>query len=216
VPANLLPRTRPGRALQAGLALALSLSMLALGLATSTPALAKAKAHRGACPHSAGAHARHHGHACAKSPHKAKAKAKAKVHARNGGKRHGAQPAVTKATTQAATKKTGATATSQASSPEPASCEDGSSPLHPQDEVYECEDGSEPGCEDSSEMSVSSDGSTLLCSSPPKAGGAGEAECEAGTVRSEGPTTPVGRRRAPTLVCSTSSEATDPTAEVED
>jgi hypothetical protein len=214
VPANLLPRTRPGRALKAGLALALSLSMLALGLAASTPALAKAKAHRGACPHSARAHARHHGHACAKSPHKAKAKAK--VHARNGAKRHGTQPAVTKATTEAATKKAGATATSQASSSEPASCEDGSSPLHPQDEVYECEDGSEPGCEDSSEMSVSSDGSTLLCSSPPKAGGAGEAECEAGTVRSEGPTTPVGRRRAPTLVCSTSSEATDPTAEAED
>jgi hypothetical protein len=214
LPASHLPR--PRRTLLAGLALALSLSVL--GLAASTPALAKA--HRSACRHSTAAHAKRHGHACAKSPHKAK------VHARHGGKRHGAQPAVTKAKTktktktktnpQAPAKKTSTTAASQASSPEPASCEDGSSPLAPQDEVYECEDGSDPGCEAGSEMTVSSDGSKLLCSALPQGDRAGEAECEAGTVASEGSATPAGLRRASTLVCSTSSEATDPTAETED
>ena len=208
LPASHLPR--PRRTLLAGLALALFSSVLALGLAASTPALAK-KAHRSTCPHSATARAKHHGHACAKSPNKTKAK----VHARHAGKRHGAQPVVTKAKTEAATKKTSTAGTPQASSPEPASCEDGSAPLHPQDEVYECEDGSEPGCDDGSEMTVSSDGSTLMCSGARQDGGAGEAECEAGTVPSEGSATP-GRRRASTLVCSAGSDPTEPTAEAED
>jgi hypothetical protein len=202
-----LPRSR--RTLPAGLALALSLSVLGLGLASSTPALAKA--HRSACPHSATARVKHHGHACAKSPHKTKAKTK--VHSRHGSRRHGAQPAVTKATTEATTKKAGTTDASQASPLEPAGCEDGSSPLRPQDEVYECEDGSEPGCDDGSQMTVSSDGSTLLCTGTPQSD---EAECEAGTSPSVGSATPAGRRPSSTLVCTTSSEASDPTEEAED
>jgi hypothetical protein len=199
---------RPGRTLLAGLVLALSVSVPALGLAAATPALAKA--HRSACRPSSSAHGKSHRRACAKSPHKAK------VHARHGSRRHGAQPAVTKAKTEAPTKRGGTKVGSRTSSPEPASCEDGGSPVERQDEVFECEDGSEPGCDDGSEMTVSSDGSTLLCSGTPPADGAGEAECEAGTVPSEGSASPAGRRRGSTLVCSASPGASEPTAEPED
>jgi hypothetical protein len=45
-------------------------------------------------------------------------------------------------------------------------CEDGSAPLANQEGAFSCDDGSEPRCEAGQIITLSSDGSTLLCETP--------------------------------------------------
>jgi len=152
------------------LALATSLAVIALTLGAPTPALART--HSSTCRHSSTSRAGHGHRACAKSRRKPTA------HSHRPAKHSHAKRARGKVTTSAT-----AVATTKASSKRvPASCEDAGEPRRVADEVFECQDGSEPRCEAGSALTLSDDGSTLLCSAvllgTP---GSGEESCEAGS-----------------------------------
>jgi hypothetical protein len=69
-----------------------------------------------------------------------------------------------------------------------ARCEDGSAPALVGDETFECQDGSEPSCEDGSSYMVSSDGSTLLCGASLPSESGTEEHCEVGSTAGCGST----------------------------
>jgi hypothetical protein len=147
-----LPRRRPAPAL----AFAVSLAVLAVAL--MAPSQGMARAHKASCrPPSA--HLSHHASGCAKAGHRAKG------HKRQPVKHHLAAPAVS---TSKATVRTSLRTLVSGKAPSgaplvPATCEDGSAPQRVGDEIFECEDGSEPRCESGSSLTLSSDGATLLC-----------------------------------------------------
>jgi hypothetical protein len=151
-PAIPLPRRRPAPAL----AFAVSLAVLAVALVAPSQVLARA--HKASC-RPLSTHLRHHASGCAKAGHRAKA------HTRQGAKRHRAAPAVsTSKATVRTSLRTRVSGTAPAGAPlVPATCEDGGAPQRVGDEIFECEDGSEPRCETGSSLTLSSDGATLLC-----------------------------------------------------
>jgi hypothetical protein len=59
-----------------------------------------------------------------------------------------------------------------ASDPVPPTCADGSFPYTPEGETFVCQDGSMPTCADGTAVTLSPDGSTLVC------GGSEEVETE--------------------------------------
>jgi hypothetical protein len=159
------------RRLLATLALPVGLAVLLLAMAA--PARALARAHRSSCRHTSTARVKRHASGCAKPRHAAKG------HAHRSARRHAATPAVStsKGRTHVRTKATGPSP--GGASRLPARCEDGSAPLLVGDEMFECEDGSEPRCEAGSSLTISSDGSALVCATGADgASVAGEAACE--------------------------------------
>jgi hypothetical protein len=96
-----------------------------------------------------------------------------------------------------------------------ASCEDGSEPVQVEPEVFECGDGSEPGCDDGSELTISSDGSKLVCTAVTGAGdGSVETECFSSTTPGEDGEDPSPAEDAP-AAC-TAPEAPETESETED
>jgi hypothetical protein len=160
----------------AGLALAASLAVLLL-LGLLSPPRALARAHRSArrATHVAStrcgsAHARskrHQAHACATSPSSGRP-ARRSAHRRPAA--HVLSPAALQATPAAAP---------TAVSP-PSSCANGEEPARVGDEVFECQDGSEPICEHGLSWALSKDGSKLVCvPALPTDQGSSEGQCEA-------------------------------------
>jgi hypothetical protein len=177
LPALALPiSSRPHLPLAAALALALSLAVLVVLLA---PARTLALGHTSACPRASSAQTGRRARACAKPVQPAK------THARHATRRHGtvrhavkrhtsrhgARPAVTHPKTNS--KVSSAAALTQVA----AICEDGSEPALA-GEDFACADGSEPGCEDGSELSLSSDGAALTCPVAPEDGSGSSGEPE--------------------------------------
>jgi hypothetical protein len=159
------------RRLAAALALPVALAVLLLALAA--PSRALARAHGSSCRHISTVHIKRHPSGCAKPRHTAKG------HAHRSARRHAAAPAVStsKGGTHMRTKVTGRSPAG--ASRLPARCEDGSAPLLVGDEMFECEDGSEPGCQAGSSVTISSEGSALVCATGPEGASiASEAGCE--------------------------------------
>jgi hypothetical protein len=204
----------PFRRLVALLTLGASLALLALSLAAAPQALARA--HSSGCRPSSATHGGRHQGRCATAPRRSKSHAPRHHTKRKHAGHSGAKPTSVKRARAKVRLRASATLAPQAlSSPVPANCADGSAPLRIEAEVFECEDGSEPRCEAGSTMTLSSDGSTLLCSATlPTAPGSAEGECEAASPtacdpESGGPACPdAGARGA-----GTSTPACEPAAE---
>jgi hypothetical protein len=163
-----LPRRRPAPAL----AFAVSLAVLAVALVAPSQGLARA--HKASC-RLVSPHLKHHPSGCAKAGHRAKG------HKRQATKHHLAAPAVsTSKASVRASLRTRVSGTAPAGAPlVPATCEDGSAPQRVGDEIFECEDGSEPHCESGSSLTLSSGGATLLCASGSQTvPSSGEGTCE--------------------------------------
>jgi hypothetical protein len=152
------PLARPLPRLCPAPALAFAVSLAVLAVALVAPSQGLARAHKASCRPTS-THLKHHASGCAKAGHRAKG------HGSQGAKRHLAAPGVTtsKASVRASLR-IRASGTAPAGAPlVPATCEDGSAPQRVGDEIFECEDGSEPRCEAGSNLTLSSDGATLLC-----------------------------------------------------
>jgi hypothetical protein len=176
-PPHPLPASSPPQLRRplAGLVLAASLAVLLLGVISPPRALARAhrSARRATHVSSTGcrsAHApskRHHAHACAKSPSSGR-------HARRSARRHPAAHVLSAAALQATP------APAPPAGNPPSSCANGDEPARVGDEVFECEDGSEPICEHGLSWALSKDGSKLVCvAGLPTEQGSSEAQCEA-------------------------------------
>jgi hypothetical protein len=154
----MIPLARPLLRRRPAPALAFAVSLAVLALALVAPSQGLARAHKASC-RLVSTHLKHHASGCTKAGHRAKG------HGRRAAKRHLAAPAVTtsKASVRASLR-TRVSGTAPAGAPlVPATCEDGSAPQRVGDEIFECEDGSEPRCDTGSSLTLSSDGATLLC-----------------------------------------------------
>ncbi len=165
-------------------ACALALSTLTAVALLGPPAQSIAQAHKPSC--ASPAHAAHGLHACilprrvSKSAHK---HSRAHAHPTTKG-HHPRRVAAThrKATKRASVKRAAAppAKSPSAAKPVPATCADGNRPTAAGSELFTCDDGSEPACEDGTYPAQSSNGSTLLCDAPGKPP-AIEATCEDGS-----------------------------------
>ncbi|HEY4427360.1 MAG TPA: hypothetical protein VGN08_04080 [Solirubrobacteraceae bacterium] len=188
---------------------ALTACLAALAFLLGVPAQAQARVHAhgstkraqsSTCRHpSAARRARAH-HACVRASHRSKAPA-------HHSKKH-PHSAVRHAKPSTGAKPAGATSSANG---EAARCEDGSAPLRVGSEVFECQDGSEPRCEAGSALTISDDGSTLLCAAVmPTAPGGEEGGCAEGSACAP---------EAPGPDCAEASEASaggDPSASCEE
>ena len=151
----LLPITTSNRRLASILTLVVFLAVLATALLG--PAQTLAQTRKSSCAH---ARAKHSAHACGLASHKGGA------HRSN---RHRGRHKLANTT--------GETVPAL----EPASCEDGSTPIREVNGSFSCADGSEPECEDGASPSHSRNGKSLLCPVIAELESeSGEAECEAG------------------------------------
>jgi hypothetical protein len=173
------------------------LSMVAVAALLVLPGQAMARTHKTACTASSKARSGRSPHACSQSTHASKSLQKGKTQARSKLKGHHGKPATAKAGHAGKATHPGdarhpdqkkpapkdRAKTPPPTSTTPATCEDGSAPVHEEDGSFGCEDESEPGCENGSAPVLSSDGSTLLCSV--SSGGPGAppgASCEDGST----------------------------------
>jgi hypothetical protein len=206
MPVSPLPNLR--RSLSGLLRLALSLGVLALVLLAPSQALAKARGY--GCRRAAGTHIKRRGHSCATSRRSAQAN-----RARHAAGHHGARPAG---------KSPGREPKRPRSSLPPvtwaavaAGCEDGSAPVQVEAEVYECADGSEPSCEDGSQLTASANGATLLCAADPSASeGSDEVECQGILTLPEGAEGSSSPSDDATPFCSSASEGPEPGGEADE
>jgi hypothetical protein len=170
------PHIRP---LAAPLVLALALSSLLL--AAPAVSIAARSGHRPACS----AHAKRRSHRCARSGRRRHTR-----RARHGAARRGAgrAPVLSAGSPSHGPAHPGHPGhTSPAPPPVVvlAICADGSAPRFAAEETFECPDGTEPACEAGSAMSVSDDGTRLLCGAPGE-GFELESGCEPGVCEADG------------------------------
>jgi hypothetical protein len=137
---------------------ALLLSLGVFAAALLGPAETFAQTHRSACVVSRN---RADSHACGQKSH-SKAKKRRKHHA----KLHGGASS-------------GKSATAGSAASVPARCENGHAPTLGAEEIFSCEDGSQPECQDGATPTLSPGGSALVCPLLGEEKAAGEAaECE--------------------------------------
>ncbi len=150
-----LPTIPSTRRLASTLTLVVFLAVLVAALLG--PAQTLAQTRKPSCSH---AKPKHGAHACVQASRKGKA--------RHASKHRGKHTLAT-------------TPGEAAPAVEPASCEDGSTPVKEANGSFSCADGSEPACEDGASPTRSHNGKSLLCPviAEPEAE-AGEGECEEG------------------------------------
>jgi len=160
----LLPRSLRPRPV----ALTSLLALIAVAVALVAPARTLAHTHRSACPASSAKRVKRAARACAKGGHRTR------THRRRAGRpalvgSTATQPtdrssASGAETTRGSTQGGEADTSTESSEQLAASCDDGSEPVLAAEETFACDDGSEPSCVDGSELTLSNDGSQLLCS----------------------------------------------------
>jgi hypothetical protein len=161
-----LPITLPAPRLAHALALALALSLACVLALTLLASQSLARVAGSSCSSPTAAGARAHRSSCGHAARPAKRH-------RHKAKHHHAKPKHAKAKAKQA----------PALTKVPATCEDGSEPARTGTSSFSCTDGSEPECENGSNPTLSSGGSTLQCTVPIVAGSSvteGSCESEAG------------------------------------
>jgi hypothetical protein len=128
------------------------LSLIALTALLAAPSRAPAASHASPSCVGAGTHSTHPARAC--------------THRSRRGRSHPRRTGAGRTRLHAGTLPhagRGTRSTQARSAPLAVSCANGSAPLLDAEETFYCQDGSEPGCKQGASVTMSSDGSTLLC-----------------------------------------------------